>query len=203
MAEAPAAQKLDWLNAWTAWNAAFGEQRGAMYLTWPDDPGLVERELMLMLRYFAGALCEIRSGELPADADMGYIEPMDGQVFNDFCELWQENPGTEFLTPCHEHACLTEREYEITYGGADDRALEDLASDWDMALFALYDEWLALLDEESGDAVRSARSNFFLAQTALSIALEPYGIDNIARIRVDQMECGRLCELLRYIQQAN
>ena len=203
VAEAPADQKQAWADAWEAWQIAFASQRGAMAAAWPSDPEQVERQSMLMMRLFAEELCEIRSGELPADADMGYQEPEEMDFAEDFCQLWSEETGTLSLLPCGEHAALLNGEYELTWSDAPDaHAWEDLAGGWDQSLFALYEEWAAMCDEETAEAVKYARADFFRAQTALGMALAPYGVDDMARMRVAQMECGRLCELLRYIQMA-
>ena len=205
VAEAPAGQKQDWTNARTAWGAAFEQQREALLLTWPGDPAQAQRQVTRMAHRFAEVLCEIRSGELPADSDMGYVEPEEEDFAEDFCQFWQEEPGTEYLAPCGEHAALLDRGYELAWDDAPEaHALEDLVADWDQSLLALYGEWLAYADgEQAEEAILNARAGFFRAQTALGIALEPYGIDDIARMRVAQLECGRLCELARYIHLAD
>ena len=203
VAEAPAAQKLDWLSAWTAWNAAFAQQLDATRAAWPDDPAQAEREAAMMLRRFAGALCELRSGEIPCAPGPNYLEPEAKDYAEDFSQFWSEEPGAEAIAPCGEHAALLGREYELAWSDAlGGQALEDLSADWDQSLLALYDEWLSLRDEAAGEAIRNARADFFKAQTALAIALEPYGVADIARLRLTQLECARLCEFLRYIQMA-
>lgn len=199
--EAPAERKLDVLAAWTAWNAAFADQRGAMYACF-NNPDLVEEELAKLLRLYAGTLCELRNSEPPADPDMDYIDGED-EVLGDHCEYWAEDMGTDYLSPCDAHAALFSREYDWTWNGASDSvALEALASEWDQALLEMYDRWLGYCDETQAEAVKYAQADFFHALTAQAKALEPYGTADIGQLRVVQLETARLCELLNFLMLA-
>lgn len=192
---APAEDKLYTLSALSAWEAYFGESLAAMYATW-NDPAVVEPEMNLMVKNFAGALCEIRYGNLPADPSLAYHAPARENPGGG-CLYWSDGIGVDYVTACPEHAALCQREYDWVWNGAsDDSYLEELGTDWEQSLLALYDQWLARCDETQAEAVLNVRANFFKALTAQDIALYSGRDAALARLLVVQYEATRLCALL-------
>ena len=175
-------------EARTAWDAFFTRTHEALNAP-GGDPAQAERQLLLSMKCFAGALCGIASGDLaPASgADClqaeGAVEPADA------CEIWAINGGVEFFTGCAEHAPLYRNEYDLAQIG--DPVEPD---DWDEALAALYERWAASGDEAR---VRDAQAAFDAALDALDTLLEDADFAALARVRVEQAEIARLCELLR------
>ena len=183
--------------AGAAWADCFAAQYGAMNASW-TQPALAERQLMLMMKYYAGTLGELRSGAMPAPADPdmlvaeGSIEP------DEFCETWAINGGTEFVTGCAEHAPLLGREYEWSLAGGEDAgAIAGIAGGWEQALAALYERWAALTPDSAG-AVNGARDAFLAALDAQDAALSGSDVAPLARMEVVQLECMRLCGLLNH-----
>lgn len=188
---APAAQREDIEADRAGWEACFEAQRAALSAVC-DDPATVERQLDLMMKNYAGAMCEFLSGDMPNTPSEDYLS--ESAVSTEpCCRQWAINAGTEFVTGCAAHAPLFDREYEWTKDGADNPvALIGLMTDWDAALAAMYDQWAA----RSGDAVRDAQSAFQAAILLQDAALADGGFAPLAHVRVVQMECARLCELL-------
>ena len=191
---APAEKRQAVRDAWEAWSLCFSAQLGAMNATW-NDPALAERQLLLMLKYHAGALCELRSGELPLGPGEGLLA-FEGSVAPDaHCVYWSLGVGTEFVTGCAEHAPLFARERAWVASGAEDgKALADLAADWDAALAALYDRWAAL--DGAAEYADNARETFQAALLALDAATEGDALSVPAYLNVVRLEAARLCELL-------
>ena len=209
-AEASAAQREAVEAAREGWIECFQSQYAALYAVY-GEPAVPEKQQCLMLKNYAGAMCEFLSGDMPATPSEDFQPQSTGDSGEPFCVQWSINAGTEFVTGCAVHAPLMNREYEWTKAGADDpAALIALMTDWDAALSALYDQWAAasvdtqtaLLVEmensvyQAGDAVRDAQTAFQAAIALQDAALADSGLAPLAHARVVQMECARLCELL-------
>ena len=191
---APQARQSGIEAAREAWDACFQAQYGALNATL-QDPATVERQLALMLKNFTGTLCEFLSGDMPATPAEDYVPATDSASTEPYCVQWSINAGTEFFTGCAAHAPLFAREYEWTRSGASDAAgLNALRSDWDAALMAMYDLWA---EKYGGDAVPAAREACRQALDALDGALSGDSLAALAHVRAVQLECARLCELLK------
>lgn len=191
---APAAGRQAILDARDAWNDCFAEQYGALNAAL-DDPAASERQSLIMLKNHACALCEILSGDLPVKPGMDLPDPAASVV--DSCTQWSLNAGTEFITACAVHAPLFEREHEWTCAGAEDAGEPwAIAASWDEALDALYEQLCARFAGETADGLRGARQQFVSAIALQDGLLEEGGLAAIAHVRILQMECARLCELL-------
>ena len=192
---APAGERMDILAAWTAWNAALEAQRWAMLALWSDGPA-VRRELTMMAREWATALCELRSGEPVTDPDIDVGDGTESE-YEPFCSQWTLATGTAYAACCEAHAHLFEREHAWTRQGADAERAEAIAADWTDAVAGLYDRWMDGCNENQALAVARARDAYFEALTLQAEALAPYcGNAAIARTRAAEFECARLCEML-------
>ena len=191
---APEARRALVEAARDAWNACFQAQYQALTATF-QDPVTVERQRALMLKNFTGTVCEFLSGDMAARPAEDYAPSASSASTEPFCRQWSINTGTEFFTGCAIHAPLFAREYDWTGAGAGDAAgLDALRADWDAALTAMYDLWA---ERGGGDAVPAAREACLQALAALDGALEGDGLAALAHVRAVQLECARLCELLK------
>ena len=189
---ADTAQRESVEAARTGWEECFQAQYGTLNAVC-SDPTVVERQLDVMMKNYAGTLCEFLSGDMPTVPSEEYQAQAGAASGEPFCMQWAINAGTEFVTGCAVHAPLFDREYEWTKAGANDpAALIALMTDWDAALSAMYDQWAA----RSGDAVRDAQAAFQAALQLQDAALADGGLAPLAHVRVVQMECARLCELI-------
>lgn len=196
-AEVSAAQHEAVEAARAGWIECFQSQYAALYAVYgdPADPAVPEKQACLMLKNYAGAMCEFLSGDMPATPSEELQAQATGGTGQTSCMQWSINAGTEFVTGCTAHAPLMNREYEWTKAGANDAAsLIALMTDWDAALSAMYDQWAALAQEE--EPVRYAQEDFLAAMTLQDAALADSGLAPLAHVRVVQLECARLCELL-------
>lgn len=195
---------------WTAWGDFFSTQYKALSLYYGDDSAACERQQLLMLKQFAGSLCEIRSGELPATLDKGAvlraasIEPDESELMGPVetaanCRLWSVDRDTEFLACCDKHAKLAR--YELKYSKQGEEGfyprLKGLADKWDKQLKSLYVNWRKNCErKKAAKAVKNARAAFKAALDLQDALLDGDGIAPLARLRVCQFEAARLCELV-------
>ena len=185
-------QRDDIEAARTGWEACFEAQYNAL-VNAGFDLSVAERQLDIMMKNYAGTMCEFLSGDMPAAPSEELLSQATGGAGQATCMQWSINAGTEFVTGCTAHAPLFAREFEWTKAGASDAAaLIALMTDWDAALSAMYDLWAA----RYGDFARNAQTAFQSALALQDAALADGGLAPLAHVRVAQLECARLCELL-------
>lgn len=188
------ARRKDIEAARDAWNACFESQYRALSALLAD-PAVVERQHMLMLKNYAGTICEFLSGDMPTVPDELYPSTTGASSAEKSCAQWSINSGTEFFTGCAVHAPLFDREYAWTSTDAEDgEALNALLADWDQALDDMYDQWADDCGDEAD--VRAAQEACKQALACQDGALAGDALAPLFHVRAVQLECARLCELL-------
>ena len=173
-----------------AWAACIDAQRDAVNATL-GDAVKVEGAALAMARNCALTLCELRSGVMPAGADMEPLGPSDG----DNCARWSIGADKTFITACDAHGPFFDMECAwIEAGSTDDAAFATFSGAWDDALAALYDDWAARF-EGAEEAVEAARAAFIAALDAQDAAFSDRS-GALGHMRMTQLETTRLCEMM-------
>ena len=203
----PANQREGVLAVWEAWQGCFAAQADALNACY-GDPVTVQQQRLVMLKNFAGVLCELRSGDLPAavaNADLLYAwpgEPEEGmpEVETEApasCEQWTLGGGTEFFTCCEAHAKQFKRENSwLVSEERDAEKINTIIEKWLKVLSKQYKQLKASCSGEGAALVVSARKSFIAALDAQNALIGNGDAAMCWQMVVLQMENVRLCRLL-------